>query len=545
MFATLFLHIPIIFTNIAQYVVSSPTKGTTTKTFCFNSPLPTMGIYHNINKDFKVLMTTWIFVFIACGLFMYFAGLYNFCYREQWETFIYDGIYIDSILYSFGGIARLIANWFIQFFAFPIISITITAFLLSSATTLLVYTLQRITKSYHLLPLSLLLAASLMLLLYNNNCNYCYLISFVLMTMNLAIHVSISKHIPRYISSLTVSILLLLIAGPIATLYCCLVLIIELCHNWRNGLFYLSHPTIIIILALIFLQISWVGSWEHILLPDGYFTLRLKSGSSMYLPFTLSIVIFAIACIYRHFTLHNKSIIYTLFITEFVCVILFVSLNTPKYISRDNESFKYLNYLVRFEKWNDIIDHSKQLPMTNVLHQNIFNMALAEKERLSDEFLNYPNIGVQSLLISGVKNPYITAMLSDIYFSMGHIAFAQRYAFEANESFGNYSPKLLKRLALTSAIYDNKPLAIKYISLLEKTLFYRDWATELRSALESNTSSPLAKRLQTKKACLFPDNRFSGSMGIDKDLEEILKTNPAHSTTSQYLKVIQFCLNTK
>ena len=35
---------------------------------------------------------------------------------------------------------------------------------------------------------------------------------------------------------------------------------------------------------------------------------------------------------------------------------------------------------------------------------------------------------------------------------MGHIAFSQRYAFEANEGMGNFSPRMLQRLVQTSLI---------------------------------------------------------------------------------------------
>ena len=45
--------------------------------------------------------------------------------------------------------------------------------------------------------------------------------------------------------------------------------------------------------------------------------------------------------------------------------------------------------------------------------------------------------------------------------------------------------------------------------------------------------------LSNKRKCLFPDNRFSGSKGLDKDLEEIIKSNPYHQTTAQYLEAIR------
>lgn len=211
-------------------------------------------------------------------------------------------------------------------------------------------------------------------------------------------------------------------------------------------------------------------------------------------------------------------------------------MNLPQHINKDNEVFKELNYWARHEHWDQIIERCNQIPMTNLLHQNYLNLAFAEKEILNEKIHNYPNMGIQSLLFTGGRTPYLSAMLSDIYYSMGHIAFSRRYAFEANESAGNYSPKLLKRLVQTSLIYGENKLALKYIGILEKTLFYKKWAKKQRYMLEKGTED---SNLSNKRKCLFPDNRFSGSKGLDKDLEEIIKSNPNHQATAQYLEAIR------
>lgn len=85
--------------------------------------------------------------------------------------------------------------------------------------------------------------------------------------------------------------------------------------------------------------------------------------------------------------------------------------------------------------------------------QNYHNVALAEQGLLADQLFMQPCIDIQTIYVPGNKTPYLSALLSDIYFSMGHIAFSQRYAFEANEGMGNFSPRMLQRLVQTSLIY--------------------------------------------------------------------------------------------
>ena len=61
-----------------------------------------------------------------------------------------------------------------------------------------------------------------------------------------------------------------------------------------------------------------------------------------------------------------------------------------------------------------------------------------------------------------------------------------RAAFEAMESIEDYdkSGRSLQRLVETSLITGRREVALKYISLLERTLFYRSWAKKMRLLAE-------------------------------------------------------------
>lgn len=439
----------------------------------------------------------------------------------------------------------LVADWLVQFFRTPIIGIVITATLLSTITTLFAIVLQRISSKNHLTLLSSLPVVALMLLHFNVNCLYSGIVAFLFMAIFLVIECYISNFSWRYIFSVASVILLYLSAGPIALLYSIILFTIEMFYSPRKGILYLTAPLIVITMAYVCLHLGLAGEWKHLLLPDAYFTLRLEGGSSLFLPWSITVAVFIIGAAYRFITLKNNVAVYILCIAEISAVVTFLYTNTSKYVNRDNEIYKELNYLTRHEMWDDIITRCKKLPMTNILHQNYLNMALAEKGQLFDELRNFPNIGTESLLIPANKNPYISTLLSDIYYSMGHIAFSRRYAFEANESAGGYSPKLLQRLTLTSIIYNENDLAIKYISLLEKTLFYNDWAQQMRAYIQGKGNEIISSTIENKKRCIFPDNRFSGSEGLDQDLKDIINNNPTHTATIEYLKAINLFLGTK
>ena len=481
---------------------------------------------------------TWLIAFFLTVICLYGTGGYHFCYLEQWETFVYDTSYLKDILLQPGGFSRLTAGFLIQFYTCPTVGILFTSFLLSCIFLLISRLLYHWLGNNHLLPCAALPAITVAFLSFNTNFHYSGMVAFLFMLIALTAYIRIQRWISRLVYGWISCILLFFLAGSIVSLYACLVCLFECFHSPKKAVYFLTIPIVTILLGYGSLWAGWVGEWKHALLPDGYFTRMLKAGSSIYLPWGTTLGIFVIAGIYSHFNTPKKGIIHTLLIIQCLFIGCFLWQNTPKYIQGGTETFKEMSYLARHRQWNKLIDLSRELPMNNLLHQNYVNLALAEKGKLVEELTHYPNIGIQSLFINGNKTPYIYALLSDIYFSMGHIAFSQRHAFEANQTMGNFSPYLLQRLVQVSLIFGYDELALKYIRILEKTLFYKEWAQQHRRFIGHPSLLDNDPLLGAKRKCIIPENRFSGSKGLDKDLEDIIRQNPTHTATSQYLNAI-------
>lgn len=77
-------------------------------------------------------------------------------------------------------------------------------------------------------------------------------------------------------------------------------------------------------------------------------------------------------------------------------------------------------------------------------------------------------------------------LVSDISYQLHWNNIAQRAAFEAMEYIPNYnkSGRALKRLVETNIISGHYDVARKYISILEKTTFYSDWARSMRQLVD-------------------------------------------------------------
>lgn len=228
------------------------------------------------------------------------TGYYSFCYLEQWDTFIYNSAYLSGSLALPGGCVQLLSSFLTQFFCRPLTGILITALLLTWIALLTADILHRWTKSKLTLPLALFPVAALFFLHYNVNYQYTGTIAFLWMLLFLRLRFFFHKFTGRFAYSLASTFLLFATAGPVAFLYSCLILIIELfCHK-KRALWFISLPLMVYLTAETCLRMGLSGELEHVLLPDGYFTLRLQAGSIIYLPWGLTLAVFITAVYANH-----------------------------------------------------------------------------------------------------------------------------------------------------------------------------------------------------------------------------------------------------
>ena len=140
------------------------------------------------------------------------------------------------------------------------------------------------------------------------------------------------------------------------------------------------------------------------------------------------------------------------------------------------------DFLLRQGKWEEIVDKNQQNETMILSCQNAVRIALWKTGRLAPQYLEVCLMNHKESLTDRVS----AFMMSDIYMMMGQVGMAQRAAFEAMESIDDYdkSARSLMRLTETSMITGRPEVALKYISLLERTLFYRSWAKKMRPLVE-------------------------------------------------------------
>lgn len=486
-------------------------------------------------KGNLIMSLVWTAVFIVLFLSLQHLAAYHFFFMEQWQNFFYDGTFVSSVLFQPGGLVRLIADFLVQFFRIPYCGAFVFSLMLTFTAWMTGRLLNRLAPQCRCSFLGLLPVIAIMFLQLNIDYQLSGTVAFFFCVISLYYLTCLKSVRMRVFYSTIMAILLFILAGPIAVLFSVAVLLFELLLHFRYCYLFLLPVLATGMSAWIAMHLGIAGEYKYLLLPDGYFSWIVQAGNVIYQPWIAFLIVFYVALL-LHYVKNVKKILWQLGLVLQVIAIGYFAhyLFNSLYDSHD-EFFKELSYYVRNGQWDNIIQRTQEVGSDNYLYQNCRNLALAEEGRLADDLFNYSQDGLQSIYLTDVASPYVSMLVGDIHLSMGHLALAQRRIFEANESTGNSCAYAYQRLVEINLAYGAYPVAEKYISLLEKTLYYKDWARSQRRFLRNDKAVMSDVFLSSLRRCIFPENCFSGQFGIDSDLMHIIDHNPSHRISIQYL----------
>ncbi len=174
---------------------------------------------------------------------------------------------------------------------------------------------------------------------------------------------------------------------------------------------------------------------------------------------------------------HLRSVTITL-----ITLILILAIALLRY-DRNSRDYFHVEKLFYGEKYDELIDFNRKHPTTNRLTIFLNNIALCETGKLNDQLFYMPQSpDGQSLFLKWEMFGEVLRRGGYFYYSTGMINEAHRWAYE-NMIMKGLTPEGLKMLIKTELINGNYKVASKYISILKKTLFYRNDAVTFESLL--------------------------------------------------------------
>ena len=428
-------------------------------------------------------------------LFWKFRYPFALTYQEQFQMFLFDSDYFAERMAEPGGLARYVAEFLVQFYNSPTLGAIILAVLMMLVQRL-TWRLMRCESHYFL---SFLPAVLLWYTMGDESVKLTYIVA-LLMAM---------------------------------------VVIVGWIRAFRES------------------RVSKVIRWGGIMMPlSVVWALAVMLLSAHFVPFPLSRVMVGIS--YYRFP---EAIPYILMvIPAFIWVLSLAVRRLPQpkpwikwceaivccaavigcpdlgFDAKKYELMEY-DYLVRIRDWKGIIAKAEKQTPDLPMSVSATNLALAMTNQLGERAFDFYQRGSEGLLPPFERNFSTTQLTGEIYFYLGLINTAQRFAFEAMEAIPDYnkSARMIKRLAETNLINGEYEVARKYLQMLDKTIFYRPWAQQALTMLGNEKQIDAHPLYGTLRQYRLNEDFLFSEEELDKICGQLFMHNHHNQMATQYL----------
>lgn len=165
-----------------------------------------------------------------------------------------------------------------------------------------------------------------------------------------------------------------------------------------------------------------------------------------------------------------------------------------------------------------------------------YNLANAMQGRLPEKLMDYYQPAALGLFMPvDEQSTYLSTQLAgEVWFQLGDMTLAEHAAILSMIfSPQNKNVRMVQRLAEINLINGDHEAAGKYLRILSKTLFYRQWAQD---RIPGKESAEVKEWLKHKRACLpRRDTLRLSSTDVVKSLHLLLEANPANQMALDYL----------
>ena len=169
-----------------------------------------------------------------------------------------------------------------------------------------------------------------------------------------------------------------------------------------------------------------------------------------------------------------------------------IPLHYPQLSGYDKDMYELirLDYLVRNERWDEIVKRAGKHQVKTPFWSNCVNLALSQKRLLADRMFDFWQSGEEALIMPRTRD--LTSMLpsAETFWRLGMVNSAQRYMFDTQESILNArkSGRCTKRIAECMIVNGHYQTAAKQLNLLKKSLFYRSWAKDAEAMMKDEAT---------------------------------------------------------
>ncbi len=467
-----------------------------------------------------------VFAAVVWVLLNVFEHEYLFRVQEL-SLWLPTKVYFDERMLVPGGLMSYIANFFMQFFYYPMLGslIYVGLLLVAQWLTMRVFRIPAPHALLALIPSALILCCSMeagywIFQIKTQGYFYSMLVGFLFTLSAMRLH-QVVKGGWRYLVIIGVAVVGYPCFGFYALLALMGIALWELCRG-REGR---GVAALLSVVAIVVTPILYYSVYEQTRFAD-MFTVGMpafefsKRDLFTWIPYIL-LYLYPLVMPFIPLNRGEEQVAKKPFLIEGFGVVAFVVALGLLFWYRDpnfRAEIKMNHYMERLEwrKALDVAKAQKQTPTRLIVLNK--NLSLLKLGKAGDEMFHYldggeaPNSPLQIRLMQvGGKM---------LYYHYGRMNFCYRWCLEDAVEYG-WKVDYLKYMVRTSLISGEPELAMKYIRTLKKTLFYRGWAEKY----EKIANNPELIVKDREMASILPLYQYRDQLDGDNSLVEIYLLN--------------------
>ena len=159
--------------------------------------------------------------------------------------------------------------------------------------------------------------------------------------------------------------------------------------------------------------------------------------------------------------------------------------------SYDKDTYEVLAYdwLIRNQRYEDVIKRAEKYQPRNPVSACSVNLCLFMEGQLDSRLTQFYQCGTEGLVLPSIRDNMSDISSAELLWMMGMPNITLQYCFDLQESIqnGRKSGRFMSRIAQCNIVNGWYDRAVKYLDLLEHSLFYRKWAREQKAMIQDES----------------------------------------------------------
>ena len=212
-------------------------------------------------------------------------------------------------------------------------------------------------------------------------------------------------------------------------------------------------------------------------------------------------------------------------------------------LTYDKDTHEVLAYdwLIRHARYKDVITRAEKYQPRNPISSCSVNLSLFMNGQLDSRLAEFYQCGTQGLVLPAVRDNLSDISSAELLWMMGMPNITLQYYFDVQESIqnGRKSGRFMSRIAECNIVNGWYPQAVKYLDMLEHSLFYRKWARD-HKAMIRDESKVLADPVYSYiRQVRFKDDFITAYDALDKMMGILYNQNKSNFMAAEYYKAWQ------